>query len=147
MKQSDIRKGSVTVEAACVMSLILLVLLGTLYLCFFVHNRAWLTAAAWEAALSGSMEGTKENGKVMETAQSKSRELGNIGFFGAENLSVRTEEEKDAVKVTYEFDTLVGYGGLNWHLKTEAKSKIVRPVNWIRKIKAAADLVKGTGEG
>lgn len=147
MKLSDNQKGSVTVETACVMSLILLVLIGTLYLCFFVHNRAWLTAAAWEAALSGSMEGIKENGKVLETAQSKSRELGNIGFFGAENLSVRTEETKEAVKVIYEFDTIASYGGLNWHLKTEAESKILRPVNWIRKIKAAADLVKRTGDG
>ena len=147
MKLSDNQKGSVTVETACVMSLILLVLIGTLYLCFFVHNRAWLTAAAWEAALSGSMEGIKENGKVLETAQSKSRELGNIGFFGAENLSVRTEETKEAVKVIYEFDTIASYGGLNWHLKTGAESKILRPVNWIRKIKAAADLVRRTGDG
>lgn len=147
MKLSDHQKGSVTVETACVMSLILLVLIGTLYLCFFVHNRAWLTAAAWEAALSGSMEGAKENGKILETAQSKSRELGNIGFFGAENLSVYTEEEKETVKVIYEFDTISSYGNFNWHLKTEAKSKILRPVNWIRKIKAASDLVKGTGDG
>lgn len=147
MKPPDNRKGSVTVETACVMTLIFLVLIGTLYLCFFVHNRAWLTAAAWEAALSGSIEGVKENGKILETAQSKSRELGNIGFFGAENLFVRTEETKDAVKVIYEFDTIAGYGGLNWHLKTEAESKILRPVNWIRKIKTAADLVKRTGDG
>lgn len=145
MRSSMNQKGSMTVEAACVMSLILLVLIGTLYLCFFVHNRAWLTAAAWESALSGSMEGIKENGKVLETAQSKSSELGNIGFFGVENLSVRTEEEKDSVKVIYEFDTIASYGGLNWHLKTEAESKIIRPVNWIRKTKAAADLLKGAG--
>ena len=37
-----IRKGSFTIEAACVMSLVLLVLMGVLYLSFFVHNRAWL---------------------------------------------------------------------------------------------------------
>ena len=51
MKGIYIKKGSMTVEAACVMSLILLVLMGLLYLCFFVHNRAWLTAAAYEACL------------------------------------------------------------------------------------------------
>ena len=42
---SIIRKGSFTIETACVMPLILLVLMGLIYLSFFVHNRAWLTAA------------------------------------------------------------------------------------------------------
>ena len=54
---SIIRKGSFTIETACVMPLILLVLMGLIYLSFFVHNRAWLTAAAYESAVSGSMEG------------------------------------------------------------------------------------------
>ena len=57
MKREYLRKGSFTIEAACVMSLVLLVLMGVLYLTFFVHNRAWLTAAACESALTGSMEG------------------------------------------------------------------------------------------
>lgn len=46
--KEKIRKGSLTVESACVMSLILLVIMGLIYLSFFVHNRAWLTAAAYE---------------------------------------------------------------------------------------------------
>ena len=46
MKREYLRKGSFTIEAACVMSLVLLVLMGVLYLTFFVHNRAWLTAVA-----------------------------------------------------------------------------------------------------
>ena len=50
-----VRKGSFTIEAACVMSLVLITVMGVLYLSFFVHNRSWLTAAAYEAALAGSM--------------------------------------------------------------------------------------------
>ena len=56
-----IRKGSFTIEAACVMSLVLLVLMGVLYLSFFVHNRAWLTVAACESALTRMANGMKEN--------------------------------------------------------------------------------------
>ena len=82
-----IRKGSFTIEAACVMSLVLLVLMGVLYLSFFVHNRAWLTAAACESALTGSMEGIRKDGQSQEAAAVRSRELGNVGFFGAENLT------------------------------------------------------------
>lgn len=47
-----IKKGSFTVEAALLMPVIFLVLMGLLYLNFYVHNRAWLTAAAYEAAVS-----------------------------------------------------------------------------------------------
>ena len=43
-----VRKGSFTIEAACVMSLVLITVMGVLYLSFFVHNRSWLTAAACE---------------------------------------------------------------------------------------------------
>ena len=45
-----LKKGSFTIEAALLMPLILMVLMGLLYLDFFVHNRAWLTSAAYEAA-------------------------------------------------------------------------------------------------
>ena len=64
-----VRKGSLTVETACVMPLILLTLMGLIYLSFFVHNRAWLTAAAYESAISGSMEGIKKNGQIYDTAR------------------------------------------------------------------------------
>ena len=49
-----LKKGSFTLEAALLMPLLLTVIMSMLYLDFFVHNRAWLTAAAYEAAVSGS---------------------------------------------------------------------------------------------
>ena len=55
-----LKKGSFTLEAALLMPLLLMVIMSMLYLDFFVHNRAWLTAAAYEAAVSGSMEGYKK---------------------------------------------------------------------------------------
>ncbi|MDY4693400.1 MAG: TadE family protein [Blautia sp.] len=137
-----IRKGSMTVEAACLMPLILLVLMGVLYLNFFVHNRSWLTSAAYEAAVSAGMEGIKTEGKVYETAKMKSEELGNIGFFGAENLTSQTNAG-DQVQVTYDLDTISGFGGISWHLHTEGKSKIINPVKYIRNFRQAASILKG----
>lgn len=139
------RKGSLTLETACLMPLILLVVMGILYLCFFVHNRAWLTAAAYESAICGSMEGIREDGPVYETARMRSEELGNIGFFGAENLSTQTNAGK-SVQVTYDLDTIASYGGFNWHLRAEGSAAIVRPVGWIRKAKAAAEILEGIGD-
>lgn len=89
-----VRKGSFTIEAACVMSLVLITVMGVLYLSFFVHNRSWLTAAAYEAALAGSIEGVQKNGQIYESASAKAQELGNVGFFGAENLSYQVSDGK-----------------------------------------------------
>ena len=136
-----VNKGSLTVETACVMPLILLVLIGLIYLSFFVHNRAWLTAAAYESAVSGSMEGVRKNGQIYDAARMKIEELGSIGFFGAENLSTQTNVGKE-VQVTYDLDTISSYGNLRWHLRTEGTSAIINPVKHIRKIRAAAAVLK-----
>ena len=64
-----VRNGSFTIEAACVMSLVLITVMGVLYLSFFVHNRSWLTAAAYEAALAGSIEGVQKNGQIYALLQ------------------------------------------------------------------------------
>lgn len=138
-KKEEMKKGSFTVEAAAVMPLVFLVLFGSLYLCFYVHNRAWLTAAAYEAALTGSMEAVKPNGKVHESALVRSQELGNVGFFGAENLTVQVRAGKQ-VQVTYTADTITAYGGFTWPMKVRGTVKPVDPVTWIRRVKALADL-------
>ena len=139
--ESDIKQGSFTVEAACIMPMVFLVVFGLLYLCFFVHNRAWLTAAAYESALVGSMEAVKENGQVYDAASARSRELGNVGFFGAENLQVQTNTGKK-VQVIYSLDTIASYGGFRWSQKVSGRSLIIRPVKRIRTIKAVSDLAR-----
>lgn len=135
-----VSRGSFTIEAACVMSLILVTIIGILCLSFFVHNRAWLTAAACEAALSGSMEGIKKDGQVYETAVIRGEELANTGFFGAENLQCFVNTGKK-VTVTYEADTIASFGGFRWKMKTEGSSKIICPAEWIRKVKAAQEVI------
>ena len=142
MKNLKWNRGSLTVEAACVMSLILLAVMGLIYLFFFVHNRAWLTAAAFESALAGSMDGIREEGRSGDTARMRGRELGSTGFFGAENLDVQVTDGKE-IKVVYTADTISGFGGFSWKMKAEGSSRVIKPVECIRKIKSAADIVDG----
>lgn len=143
-QRSVVRRGSFTIETACVMPLILFVLMGSLYLNFYVHNRGWLTSAAYEAALTGSMEAVKENGKVYENALVKGRELGNTGFFGAENLTMQVNTGSK-VSVIYDLDTVVPFAGVKWHIRAEGTSKVIAPVTRIRKLKAAAEIVNMAG--
>ena len=144
MKLKKLKKGSFTIEAAGVMSVVMLAIIGILYLCFLVHNRNWLTAAAYEAAITGSMESVMEEGNAYETAVMKSRELGNTGFPGAENLKSQVQAGKE-VKVTYTAETISGFGGFHWEMKAEGCAKVIQPAKWIRKTKAASEIVAEIG--
>lgn len=142
--RKKLKKGSFTVEAACVMSLVLLVLIGVLYLTFFVHNRAWLTAASLEAALTGSMAAVQEQNTAYDTAKARADELGNHGFFGAENLTDTVKQGKE-VSVSYSADTISGFGGFSWKITVEGKSGIIQPVKWIRKLRAVSQTAEIIG--
>lgn len=131
------KRGSMTIEAALLMP----VMMVTLYLFFYIHNRAWLTAAAYEAALDGAMESLRPEGKSRDKALKKGKELGNTGFFGSKNLKLQASEGKQ-VQVTYDLDMFSIYGGFNSHLQVQGKVKVIKPVSWIRKIKGAADAIK-----
>ena len=117
-----------TIEAACLMFLILLVIMSCVYLFFFVHNRAWLTAAAYEAAIDGSIEGIKKNGKPVEVARKKCEELGNTGFFTAENLTGQVSGKKN-IQVVYDLDTVKGFGGFDWHIRVEGNEARIKTVS------------------
>lgn len=140
MREYKLTKGSMTVEAAALMPVVLLVIFGCLYLCFFVHNRSWLTAAAYEAAISGSMDGVHKQGQPYDTALTKSKELGSRGFFGAENLTTATSVGSK-VQVSYDLDTIANYGGLRWHLSVQGSSRILQPVKRIRQMKSVREII------
>ena len=118
-----------TIEAALLMPLLLLVVMITLYLFFYVHNKVWLTAAAYEAALDGSME----------TARPEGKELGNTGFYESKNLKLQVSEGKK-VQVTYDLDMFSVYGGFNSHLQVKGSVKVIKPVTWIRKVKGLSEV-------
>ena len=143
--KNKIQRGSMTVEMAMLMPLILLVLMSVLFLFFWIHNRTWLTAASYEAALDGSMEVVVPDGKIYEKALGKGRELGNMGFFSSRNLQVQVCTGKK-VKVIYDLDMYSLYSGFQNHLRTEASVKVIKPVKWIRKAKGAAEILKKLGE-
>ena len=129
-----IKKGSFTIEAALLMPLVLMILIGVLYLDFFVHDRAYLTAAAYEAAVSGSMEGYKKKGNIYEKADIQGRMLGGIGLLGGKNAG-------KTVKVTYRLEVPAGFLGQKWKLEVSGKAKPLRPVGWIRKVKGTVDML------
>ena len=129
------KRGSMTIEAALLMPLLLLVVMITLYLFFYVHNKVWLTAAAYEAALDGSMETARPEGK----SRDKALKNGNSGFYESKNLKLQVSEGKK-VQVTYDLDMFSIYGGFNSHLQVKGSAKVIKPVTWIRKVKGLSEV-------
>ena len=123
MKESAVReritRGSFTVEASLLMGVVLFVLMGTIYLFFHVHNRAWLTCASYESALTGSMAQALRSGEGVPAARIKGRLLGNTGFYGGENLRLDATGGS-AITVAYDMDTGSAFHSFLWHIRASA---------------------------
>lgn len=57
-------QGSYTVEAALLMAVLIPLLAGVLYLGFYMHDKAFMKSAAYEAAILENMDGKREPGKI-----------------------------------------------------------------------------------
>ena len=139
-------RGSLTVEATCLMGLVLMVVTCVLYLFFFVHNRAYLTCAAYEAAYAGSFKALSEDaGEALWEAEVRMDELSMGSFYGAEGLSSYARVEPSLTGLTvitgYEAETHPLFGLSPWYLQVEARVGVLYPVKWIRNTKAARDLL------
>lgn len=141
------RKGSFTVELACLMPVILLVIFGCIYLCLYVHNRAWLTAAAYESAIIGSRESLVKNGVPAEAAYARGKLLLGPRLFGAENLSMNVSEASKKLTVQFDADTIASYGGLSWHLTAVGSAKAVDPVAFIWRARGFQDIADSLRSG
>ena len=148
MQMLNKRKGSFTIELACLMPLILLIIFCCIYLCLYVHNRAFLTAAAYESAIIGSREMLVKDGTPEAAAYNRSRLLLEPRLFGAENLSVSVGTEGKKVLVQFDADTIASYGGLSWHLAAKGHAETSDPVVFIWKAKGLqgiADALRNNG--
>lgn len=135
------KKGSFTIETACLMPLFLLMIFVCIYLCFYVHNRAWLTAAAHEAALAGCQEMQLPSGNPENAAYERARTLLSQRLFGAENLQVQIEKQGKKMIVRFDADTICVYGQRQWHLQTEAKETYTDPVAFIWRLKGLEGII------
>lgn len=137
--KDKLTRASFTVEVCGIMPVVFLTIFGCLYLCFHVHNRAWLTCAAYEAALCGSIESANDKSLALPAARIRAEELISTGFFALEDLSSSVSGDK-TITVTYSGNTKTGYGNMVWPLSVSGKSKVIDPVAWVRGIKSVKDI-------
>lgn len=125
-------RASMTVEAAGIFSVVLLVIFSMLYLCLFIHDKNTLSAASREAALSGSMEEAWQEGNGEAAARLRCMERSGTGFFGLRGVSFRVDADQ-RITVTY-----IGTGASQaflWPLNVSESAKVFRPAREIRQKK------------
>ncbi|MBQ7724702.1 MAG: pilus assembly protein [Lachnospiraceae bacterium] len=132
-------KASYTLEASLLFPFILAVIVLIIYGSFFIHDRAVLDIAAYEAALRGS-EVTDPDGDIF----SKVRDTGNRETEGrllaTKNVSMDVRVDSKAVSVVYTGDFTIPRGvilvpGMNMkgtEIKVEGKSARDDPAGFIR---------------
>ena len=134
------RKASMTIEASLLMGVILLVVLGILYLFFHVHNRAWLTEAACEAAVTGTTAAAQGQDPYAAAAF-KSRLLEGTGFIGGQDLR-STVSVTTNVTVSYRMNTAAVFGGFVWPIDVQAQAVLTDPVAWIRGVRSIGQVLR-----
>ncbi len=124
-KHGNMKTGSFTVEAACIMPLLLLTVFGVIYLSVFVHDRGCLCAAAYESAVCGSIEGIRENGDVETAAGMRCRNLSSGGLFFLDGLTESVSAGSN-IQVSYGAK-LHGLFGFEWDLYSEGQAYRLQP--------------------
>ncbi len=136
------KKGSLTVEIALLMPIILLAWMGTVSICLFVHNRACLTAAAHEAAVTGSWDAIRREGDAQKRAQEKLQVLLRDPWYGSEDIHTVVEQRGDTLSVVIEGGHRA-YGGLHWRFCVTGRRRAYRPVAFIRRVRGAGQIRGG----
>ena len=109
----------------------------SMLLAFYVHNRAWYTAAAAETVLTAASEGVRKKKNAERLLSEKMKERSQKQGFPIWNLSVDTWVQNDKVTAAAEAASGRTLGGGGWRFKVQETVQIVRPVAFIRKIQGA----------
>lgn len=142
MKKETIQ-GSYTIEAALLMGILLPVLVGIIYMGFFLHDRGFLQGAAHEAAVYASLHA---DDKTMDVAAAAKKLVLNrtLGIRAAEP-DVETDEKR--VQVSYEGSFQAPgmarsfFGASSIPVRSEVALTLERPSKRIRKIRGIAKIV------
>lgn len=128
-------KGYLTVEASLIISMAVIVTGIMISLCIHVYQRCWYTQAACETVLTGSSRGILAGSDPLEKAKEKWSDLQQGFYPEPERFAFATEGDDENIRHKITGNTSV-WGKISMKIETEASQKMIRPVKFIRKIKA-----------
>lgn len=137
-------KGSYTVEAALLMTIIIPLLTGIIYLGFYLHNDAVMQNAAYELAVLSSLRGGEEDASVDERKDA----ITSRAFLGLENVQAEVSVGEKKVSATlYGTFRVPGlimrfFCGNQMKLRADAKLAVTDPGSTITRIHLLKKLIE-----
>ena len=131
-------KGSLTVEASFIVSLTIIVVGIMLSLWIYKYQLCWYTQAVCECLLTGSNIGVLNETDCIENIEVKWDEVKVENYLIPKNLSVQIEGDENEICMKVTGKTSV-WGSRALEIKIEQEAKIVKPVEFIRKIAAVKE--------
>lgn len=140
------KKGSYTVEAAMLMSILIPVFIGIIYLGFYLHDKALLEGAALETVLYAGLHNTDDkNDKGVEL---RAGELVKDRLLGTRKIKSSVSKGKGSVTVEYSGrfpvpGLVVSYfTGKELRINVKKEYSLKRPGDTIRKVKGLQRLLE-----
>lgn len=129
-------KGSFTVEAAVVISFLVLVIAAIISLSFFLYNKCSIERAAAMAALRGSRAVWEDQNTRYGEAEKGINEILASNLLGnyqvATSIQVKGNDIEVALKMQFQ----------QWEFQAEAAKKAVNPVAFIRNCRKLEGVIK-----
>ena len=145
-------KGSYTVEAAFIFPLVMSVIVLIIYLSFFIHDRAVMDAASYQAAMRGSLV-TSERSDFLKKAEKAGDDLLKEALLVTRISEKNIEMKNNTLTVTYSGIMNIP-GGVNFipgiptELRLNVKSSATRldPTGFVRSCRIVENLKDSTEE-
>lgn len=119
-------RGSFTIEAAVVISFLVIVINMILVLAFFLYSRCSLERAAAMGALRGSQALWEDNSLRCQKADEGVDEILTYNLLGTDTVEKEITVKKDQISVALDMRIR------QWDYHTEVKKKCINPVLFIR---------------
>ena len=139
-------KGSYTVEAAFIFPLVMSVIVLIIYLSFFIHDRAVMDAASYQAAMRGSLV-TCDRSDFLKKAEKAGDDLLKEALLVTRISEKNIEMKNNTLTVTYSGIMNIPGGvsfipGIPAELRLNAKSSATRldPTGFVRSCRVIENL-------
>ncbi|MCM1175823.1 MAG: hypothetical protein NC341_12340 [Blautia sp.] len=144
-------KGYMTVEAGFIISWVIFLFVFLLYACFYLYDKCVLFQDAYTLCFRGSVQ--KEEKEALAYVQAHMQEQFGGKYLGTDGVQGDAGKEGQevivsgtcGVKIPFgHFLTLAGNDG--WHIRTEARARIMNPTRIIRCCRMAENALEGLWE-
>ena len=132
----EFNKGSITVEASFIMGLALFIVFTTISICFYIHNRAWYSAAASETAITAATYAVRKKGAYQEIINEKISDFSKGPGFPDSCKGLFSNSNKEQIKLKTLATMPIWMSPKSLQMNVEINSKVIRPTKFIRKIQS-----------